>query len=405
MSTPPASKPTGMGLKFFRAENVLEMAKRRIAWLLDEFPNFFVAVSGGKDSTVLFHLALQVAREKGRLPLKVFWIDQEAEWASTVATVEQWMTHPDVAPLWLQVPFRIFNATSTTDHWLRAWDPDAESQWIHGRHPVALTENVYGTDRFHKLFPAALAHHFGDGKACSISAIRCEEARTRTMGLTYYASYKWITWASVADKTRDQYTFYPLYDWSLSDVWHAIATHGWAYNSVYDRMYQHGIPVTKMRVSNLHHETAVWQLFFLQEVEPDTYERLVARIGGIDMAGKFANDYFPRELPWMFESWREYRDHLLVNLIEVPEWREHMAAQWERDDAKTPPDLADWLHKGQVKSILTQDWEGAKIEHIVRNQGFMQAQRAFVASGQSRQVGAAAQGGGERLESEQGGAA
>lgn len=36
-------------------------------------------MSGGRDSTVVFEMALIVAKEKNRLPLKVFWLEQEAE--------------------------------------------------------------------------------------------------------------------------------------------------------------------------------------------------------------------------------------------------------------------------------------------------------------------------------------
>jgi len=386
------------------------MAKRRLAWLMDEFPWFWIAVSGGKDSTVLFHLALEVARAKDRLPLNVFWIDQEAEWQGTVDTIERWMGHPDVNPIWLQVPFRIFNATSRTDHWLDAWAPG--KTWMRPHHPLALTENTYGTDRFHRLFEGALRHHSGDQKACSISAVRCEEARTRTMGLTTYATYKWITWGSVMSKEREQYTFYPLYDWTLKDVWHYIESNDLPYNPVYDLMYQARVPIHKMRISNLHHETAVWQLFFLQEVEPDTYAALVERVGGIDMAGKMGwDDYFPRSLPWMFDSWREYRDHLLETVV-GPEYQAGMAHVFELADARTPPGrYADWLHKAEVKCILTNDWEGAKLEHIIRNQGFMDAQWEYMAGeGQPaprkpRQMGAAGPGEGERLEPESDGAA
>jgi predicted phosphoadenosine phosphosulfate sulfurtransferase len=398
---------TGEGVKHFRGPDVYEMAKRRIAWLLDEFPSFFVSVSGGKDSCVLFNLALEVAREKDRLPLNVFWIDQEAEWQGTVDTIEQWMSHPDVNPLWLQVPFRIFNATSKTDHWLYAWDPAAEDSWMRPHHPLALTQNVYGTDRFAKLFPAAIKYHFADGKACSISGVRCEEARTRTMGLTTYATYKWLTWGSVADKARDQYTFYPLYDWTLKDVWHAIEVNQWSYNPVYDLMYQAKVPVHKMRISNLHHETAVWQLFFLQEVEPDTYAALVNRVGGIDMAGKMGwDDYFPKTLPWMFDSWAEYRDHLLEHVV-GDEYRDGMARVFAAADARTPPGhYRDWLNRAMVKCILTNDWEGAKLEHIIRNQGFMDAQWRWlndqgIPAGPSRlpyHLGAVGAGEGERLE-------
>jgi len=42
-----------------------------------------VSMSGGKDSAVIFELAKLIAAELGRLPLKCFWLDQEAEWLAT----------------------------------------------------------------------------------------------------------------------------------------------------------------------------------------------------------------------------------------------------------------------------------------------------------------------------------
>lgn len=361
----PKQAATGAGQKFYRQENVYEMAKRRIAWLFDEFPDLYVSVSGGKDSTVLFHLALEVARAKGRLPLKLFWIDQEAEWQATVDITEQWMTHPDVEPLWLQVPFKIFNATSVTDHWLNAWDPADESKWMRPHHPLAITENVYKTDRFAELFAGAIRHHFGDGKACSLSGVRAEEARLRLMGLTYYANYKWVTWGAVQNKKLNQHTFYPLYDWSYTDIWKAIHENGWAYNRIYDLMFQRGASPRNMRVSNLHHETAVKSLFELQELEPDTYARLVARIEGIDAAAKFGEaDYFPKTLPFMFSDWREYRDYLLLQHLVGDDYRPKLKHLFDQMDARPAPGFEEMIHKVQVNSILTNDHEGAKLDHV-----------------------------------------
>lgn len=51
--------------------NVFEEALERIRYIYDEFDDVIVSMSGGKDSTVCFNLALMVAKEKNRLPLKV----------------------------------------------------------------------------------------------------------------------------------------------------------------------------------------------------------------------------------------------------------------------------------------------------------------------------------------------
>src|SRR3990167_1853639 len=105
-------------MKFYLDQNVFDAALERIRWLFDEFPNVVVNISGGKDSTVVLNLALMVAEEKGRLPLKVMFIDQEAEWQTVIDYIREIMADPRVDPKWLQVPIRLFNATSTIEPWL-----------------------------------------------------------------------------------------------------------------------------------------------------------------------------------------------------------------------------------------------------------------------------------------------
>lgn len=352
-------------MRIYLQDTVLEAAKRRLGWVFDEFPNVVCNVSGGKDSTVLFHLALEVAREKDRLPLKVLWIDQEAEWASTVEIVREWMHHPDVEPIWLQIPFRIFNATSATDHWLHAWDPAAEDRWIHPHDPAAITDNVFGEDRFARLFTAVMSHYFPGEPAAGLSGVRCEESPARMYGLTSYETYKGETWGTAEGKKNGHYAFYPLYDWAYTDIWKAILDHGWNYCRLYDLQYRYGVPVRNMRVSNLHHETAVRSLFYLQEFEPETYERLTQRIGGVDSAAKLGfRDYFPEQLPPMFSDWREYRDYLLEHLIDNPEWRAKMATRFASGERRFDPSIHEEMRKAHVRSILVNDWEGILVNNF-----------------------------------------
>ncbi len=357
----------GVGLRIYSNQNVVDAARDRFEMIFREFDNVVVRVSGGKDSTVILALALEVAAELDRLPVKVYWLDQEAEWESTVDIVRRWMYRDDVDPLWLQVPFRIFNAASTVDHWLHAWDPAASDLWVHDRDPIALTENVYGTDRFAALFGASLKFHFDDQPAASIAGVRCEESPNRRKGLTYWPAYKWITWGNIEDKRRGQFTFYPIYDWRYTDVWRFIVENGLEYSRHYDLLHRYGVGVRNMRVSNLHHETAVRSLFHLQEFEPHTYERLVARIGGVDMAGKFGEaDFFPNEVPFMFDGWRDYRDYLLANLVD-DDYRPPLAKLFNEMDRKLPDDMLRESYRIQVRSIMTCDWEGVKLGNWIHS--------------------------------------
>ena len=81
-------------MKIYKKENVFDAALERVRWLFDEFDEIVVSSSGGKDSAVIFNLAMMVAEEKNRLPLKVMFIDQEAEWKHTIEYMEKVMYDP-----------------------------------------------------------------------------------------------------------------------------------------------------------------------------------------------------------------------------------------------------------------------------------------------------------------------
>src|SRR5262249_36730746 len=138
------------------------------------------------------------------------------------------------------------------------------------------------------------------------------ESPARALGLTIYPCHKHVTWGNRYSNDYDQMALHPIYDWAVQDVWKAIHEHGWPYCRLYDELYRYGVPLRYMRLSNLHHETAVKTLFYLQEIEPDTWDALTARLTGINTSGHLnAASLMPEELPRMFKTWVEYRDHLL----------------------------------------------------------------------------------------------
>lgn len=368
-------------MKIFLKENVFDAGLRRIRFLFDEFDEVVVSHSGGKDSEICLQLSLIVARELGRLPLKVLFLDQEAEWTTTVERVRDIRAMPETQMIWLQVPFRIFNAVSAEEEWLNCWEVGKESEWIRPKEEDSIKENIYGTDRFKELFGAFVNTTFDERtKVACIGGVRCEESPVRMLGCTNAATYKHITWGKVLNKAKTHFTFYPIYDWSYTDVWGAIFKNGWAYNRHYDYLYMFGEPIAKMRVSNLNHETAVHSLFHLQEIDPALYNAMTRRLRGVDMAGKFRRDFFVRELPHMFASWEEYRDYLLEKLP-TDDRRETFRAKFRQTEKiYRNTRFFDRLMKEHVNCLMTNDYHFTKLENFLKRPGY--SKKHLIASGE-----------------------
>lgn len=329
--------------------DTLTASVRRMRWLFREFPRIVVSVSSGKDSTVLYHLALREAERVGR-KFELFFLDQEAEYQSTVDLMAQWMRHPLVIPRWYQVPMLLTNATSHRDVFLRAWWPG--EQWVREKDPIAIghIDGKY-PQRFYDFFP--WVEGLAEEPTAFLVGIRMWESLNRQRATKNNPGYQHYGWST---KTRNPlaFRFYPIYHWQPRYIWKYIADNDLPYNAVYDRMYvKSGVDLCKMRVSNLVHEQAFRSLASLQEYEPDTYDRLVARLGGVHAAAIYANEqgvYRADKLPAAHGSWRDFRDYLLST---TPS--EH-TARFEKRFRRQATDEATC--KQQVKQLLANDWEG-----------------------------------------------
>lgn len=332
--------------KVFQDKDVYTASKERIGFLFDEFEDIYVSVSGGKDSTVVFNLVLEVARERGRR-IGCFFLDQEFEYQATIDLIRKWMHEPDVDPYWVQVPIKMYNANSPTQPYVEIWSPEREDTWMRPLEPDSIREPFSKSDRFQGTWSAFVDWRQGitGRRSCGIAGLRADESFTRYIATTARITYKGVSWGR---RTAHAYQFNPIYDWTFNDVWKYICDSGVEYNPVYDKYYQMGLPLSEFRVSNLIHEYTMGRARFLQELEPETYDRLTRAIPGLATTAKFEEDWIPKELPEAFVTWKEYRDYLLDNIID-PQYRQGFRDAWagQLDDER--------VHRSQVTELVKSD--------------------------------------------------
>lgn len=329
--------------------NVLESAQKRIEFIFDNYDNIQLSFSGGKDSTVLFHLLNAESKKRNR-KFYLYFQDQEAEYQATIDFVEWCMNQETVIPLWYQVPIFMTNAVSHEQLFLWAWGEN--EKWIREKNPLAIHSiNKKYPKRFHK-FNLWVGQNLAkmDGKSISVLGLRAEESPDRRHVM--FGEDSELFWLR---RKKQPNKAYPIIDWSYTDVWKFLTENKLPYNKIYDKMYMLGMNLRYMRVSNLIHEKAYKCLCELQELEFETYEKLEERLKGVHCASIYAREnlvYSIKNLPEQFKTWKEYKDFLLDSIH--PELAKIFRYQWSRFGDTDDIGACKYM----VKRILLCDWEG-----------------------------------------------
>lgn len=184
----------------------------------------YLPFSGGKDSLVVLHLALQV---DPNVPVAFF--NSGTEFPQTLDYLEQ------LAELW-DLNLTIYNARIPLLNYL-----DATGGWAYDRE-IITTDFTLRDNLIEE--PASRAHHdHGPGE---LWGVRAAESHSRTM------AYRKARAAGDAPGQirRDDGTvaYCPIWDWSTDQVWAYIHTHQVPTNPVYEILRRLGAPEHHQRV-------------------------------------------------------------------------------------------------------------------------------------------------------------
>lgn len=347
---------------YLSGQTVLDAARKRIAYVFDCFDNIIVSVSGGKDSTVLAHLALVEANRRNR-KVGLFFLDEEVVYQSTIDQIEYLMSmYPEnTNRLWLQIPFYLTNATSLKEPQLLCWEPGKHKQWMRSKGKGNIIAKPWDekTERF------TPGYSWLDFYGVISNFERCYQNTAFLVGIRGTESpNRWrvmtknpvrigqddVYWAT---KKGNNTLLYPIYDWNFHDIWKYIHDEKLKYSRIYDVQFMKGFSINDMRVSSLIHEKSFKSLCELPEFEPKTYERLCARVKGIEFAqetGKSAAMFRTRKLPQNFKSWIAYRDFLLETYPN-DEHRDKFKARFGRQLTN------EYVARQQCRQLVLNDYE------------------------------------------------
>lgn len=344
-------------------KNVLEAARERIRFVFDHFETIHVSVSGGKDSTVLAHLALMEAKRRGR-KIGIFFLDEEVVYQSTIDQVEyiiEQIAPENVTPLWLQIEFHLTNATSLTETQFIPWEAGKHKIWMRPKKSYAIkfppwdraTQYVADKNKGFGFYDVFYNFERCYHNAAFLVGLRGTESPNRWRAVSKNPAIidgQPIYWGT---QKGDNFSLYPLYDWNFHDVWKYIAENSLRYHKIYDYQIKKGYPISEMRISSLIHEKSYKSICDLPEFEPETYNKLLKRAKGIALAqetGKNAKLFRATKLPKNFKSWREYRDFLLATHPDQV-GREVMARRFANHLDN------EYVARQQVRQLVHNDYE------------------------------------------------
>ena len=362
--------------KIYKDIDVYRAAIERFNIVLKEFDNYYVSVSGGKDSSIMLQLMAQEARKCGK-KFSVLYIDLEAQYQATISHINELVDiTKDVVDIWYwcALPLSLRNAVSAIQPKWICWDKNDRDKWVRdypaqGENVLLITEdsllnewNWFFKGMEFEEFILWFAKWFNEshgGRTAAGIGIRCDESLNRFRTIVSekkerFNDYPWTTRVHCKSELLNCWNFYPIYDWRTEDDWTAVAKLDLAFNQIYELMYKNGLSIYEQRLCQPYGDDQRKGLDQFRTLEPETWEKVLSRVEGVN----FGNIYCRTSLLGNIKSekpesltWEQYAVFLLESIgIYAPEVRDHYYVkiktflQWyekEGVDVMQIPDEAD----------------------------------------------------------------
>lgn len=250
--------------------NVLDAAKKRI---LNAFANrckIYLSFSCGKDSLCMASLVYDLicSGQVDARQLTVTFIDEEGLYPSMVDAALRWrriFLSVGAEFLWFCLPFKqvsVIDHLSASESWI-TWEPGKEDVWIRRPPSFAIMHSPYLHHPGEMNYQAFCTKAFADG--IQMVGLRVAESLTRRQVIARL------------DMSKLTGRFYPIYDWTDSDVWLYIKERGLEFPEIYLRLYEAGVSKNQLRLCAFFGDCGTQGLRWIAETDPDLWQRIEKR--------------------------------------------------------------------------------------------------------------------------------
>lgn len=299
--------------KVYSNIDVVRMAQIRIKNVFESANKIYLSISGGKDSICLNNLIFEMCQrgEIDKNKLTVDFIDEEAVYPCVERIVKnmrlQWLSIGVEFRWWcIQVKhYNCFNQLSNDESFI-CWDETKKDVWVRKMPPFALKTDPLLDDR-HETYQSFMNKKQKDG--IQLIGVRASESLQRLYNLA---------------NRKSEEKIFPIYDWLDTDVWNYIREKNLDFPDAYKHMYQVGVPLNRLRISQFFSIDTASSLVQMCEFYPELFDKICKREPNAYMAMLYFDsemfrrnkekkqktektekvDHKARLLKMMNESWR-----------------------------------------------------------------------------------------------------
>jgi predicted phosphoadenosine phosphosulfate sulfurtransferase len=283
--------------KYNLDKNVYEASIERLNYTFDNFKRIYLSFSAGKDSTVMLHLAMDIAKQRNR-KIGILIVDLEGQYKLTIDHIlECTKEYKDFIELhWVCLPIHLRNAVSVYEPFWKCWDGDQKENWIRELPKEAISDINYfpffrdGME-FEEFVPEfGEWYSKGELTACLVG-IRSDESLNRYRTISSKKKIRFDNKVYTTKITDNVYNVYPIYDWKTEDIWiYHNKNRDKRYNELYELMHKAGLSIHQQRICQPYGDDQRRGLWLFHIIEPQTWAKVVARVNGANSGALYINE-------------------------------------------------------------------------------------------------------------------